>query len=50
MVGGIILIFHGGFKMLRILKRSIADLPLLVFKPRDIVLLLPVKLHLGALI
>jgi len=50
MVGEIILTFHGGLKMLRILKPSLADLSLLVFKTRDMPLLLLIKLHLGALI
>jgi len=42
--------FYGGLKILRILKRSLADLPLLVFKSRDMLLLLRIKLHLGALV
>jgi len=50
MVGGIILIFHGDLKILRILKLGLVDLLLLVLKTRDMVLLLPIKLHLGALI
>ena len=35
MVRGIIIIFHGCLQMLRILRPSLADLPLLVFKTRD---------------
>jgi len=49
MVGEIILIFHGGLKMLRILRPSPVDLPLLVSKTRDMLLLLPIQLHQGAL-
>jgi len=49
MVGGIIQIFHGGLKMLTILKPSPADLPLLVFKTRDMLLLFPIQLQLEAM-
>ena len=46
--GGIILIFHRGLKILRIRRPGLVDLPLLVFNTRDMLLLLPIQLHLGA--
>jgi len=49
MVGGIVLIFHRGLKILRIRRPGLVDLPLLVFNTRDMLLLLPIQLHLGAL-
>ena len=49
MIRGIIVIFNKGLKMLRIVKPSPVDLPRLVFKTKDMLLLPLIKLHLGAL-
>jgi len=50
MVEGIILIFYGGLKMFRILKPSLADLPILASRTKYMLLPLPIKLYLRALI